>query len=81
MKRELHLDFHKIELENKNFELYELQCNGERIGKFLHDERETHNSILSLKSGLQLNPDLLREISCEVNYEFGNIDFVLGYDI
>jgi len=71
------LDFHKSELQHNMFEIYELHCDGEKIGRFLFDERETHNSLLTLNKGLDLTPDLLFEIASEIKFEFGNIRFVI----
>jgi len=75
------LDFHVVDIRHNDFELYELHLDGEKIGKFVLDERETHNSMLTLKKDLDLTALLLSEIGSEVYYEFGNIHFVMGYDV
>ena len=77
----MRVDFYKVELSHNNFELYEIHCDDEKIGKFIYDERDTHNSVLALKKGLELSNDLLWEISCELNRDFGNVKFVMGYDV
>ncbi|QOV08437.1 hypothetical protein Kirov_238 [Bacillus phage Kirov] len=77
----MRVDFYKVELPHNNFELYEIHCDNEKIGKFIYDERETNNSLIAFKKGLALSTDLLWEISCELHRDFGNVKFVMGYDI
>lgn len=77
----MRVDFHEVEVSHNDFEIYELYCNMEKIGKFIYDERDTHNSVLAFKKGLELSANLLWEISCEMHRDFGNVKLVMGYDI